>query len=314
MKSAEKSYFRMEAKILKKYLDDIFYHISISMGVVISLGLLSASVFTTGEEKCETHPKDLNHEWYNETQYAKDVHFNLIDKTRLGDTKFFNTKLAGKNVLEVPILPNVSDALHKYFKTYVEPYLDNKKCQGPLKGVPGHEFFCTSPKGWHSDIMWVSVDSISSYNYLIPYFESMRLRDIFQSIIDVDQKIIVYSIFFVIRSRIPTHKWHIDFVKTTNTNGFTLLTPLQKKNNIRLAYEDVNGNIQYYKYKKDVGIVFGENFEHATDKTKKIRNKEVIFCFSFGTDKMRDWPKLQVSVTNQGNHYMHPIDGFRQRW
>ena len=64
-----------------------------------------------------------------------------------------------------------------------------------------------------------------------------------------------------------------------------------------------------YEYKKNVGIVFGENFLHSTDIAFQD-NQEVIFCFSFGSDKRRDWKYIKETVATQGEHYMHPFYGF----
>ena len=298
----------MAKKKTPTFSKTIVFQFMVSVVVVKVFGFLNPPFLTAKAEKCEASLDWFDEAWYDDTQFAKDVNFYLINKTKMGDTKFINTKLNGKNVLEMTIPSCLIDSLLEYYKTYVEPFIKEDKYYE--FGIPGHEFFGVSPTGWNSDIQWLSVDSISSYNHLLPYFEHMGLRDIFDSIIDADQKIVVYSIFFVIRSKIPTHKWHVDFTNTTNVNGFTLLTPLQKKSNIRLAYKDLNGNIQHYEYKKDVGIVFGENFSHATDLTRKDQNLEVLFCFSFGTDKLRDWPQLSKTASSQGRHYMSPRTGF----
>ena len=287
---------------------DKAYHLCLL--VVIFFNLLNFALSTAKAENCETYTKESDVDWYNESEYAKDVNYKQINKTKLGDTKFINSKINGRNVLEIPISANISNDLFEYYETYVEPFISDEDCNGRLDGVSGHEVFCMPPKGWKSDIKWFSVDSISSYEHLIHFFDAMRLRDIFTSIIDVDHNIIVYSMFFVRRSEIPRHYWHVDFMNTTNTNGFTLLTPLQKRNKIKLAYKDLNGDIQHYKYKKNVGIVFGENFRHATDITRRVEDVEVLFCFTFGTDKMRDWSIIKTTVASQGSHYMHPRNGF----
>merc|ERR1712150_270806 len=101
-----------------------------------------------------------------------------------------------------------------------------------------------------------------------------------------------------------------DWLKGTNVNGFTLLTPLQEKNDINLVYYDVNKKKRRYTYMKGVGVVFGENFIHSTDLTPLRSNQEVVFCFSFGTDKDRYWDVIKNTAAEQGNHYMHPILGF----
>ena len=259
-------------------------------------------------------PYRFSYEDYIETQYAKDVNFNNINKTTLGDTKFINKKLNAKNVLEIPISPSIVDAISKYYQTYVEPYLKNGDCNYPLNGIKGYEFYCLSPysvKGrWNSDVQWLQVDSPSAYESLFPYFEKMGLKNIFKDIIDVDKKIIVYAMSYVVRSKVQGHTFHVDFRETTNVNGFTLLTPIQDNSKIHLAYIDMNNTIQQYRYQKNVGIVFGENFHHGTDIITDYDKREALFCFSFGTDKMRDWRIIKRTAGLQGRHYMHPKYGF----
>ena len=254
-------------------------------------------------------PYRFSYEDYIETQYAKDINFNHINKTTLGDTKFINKKLNAKNVLEFPISPSIMDAISKYYQTYVEPYLTSGGCNFPLHGIKGYEFYCLSPP-WNSDVQWLQVDSPSAYDSLFPYFEKMGLRDIFSEIIDFDENIIVYAMSYVVRSKAQGHSFHVDFRKTTNVNGFTLLTPIQDNSKIHLAYIDMNNTIQQYQYRKNVGIVFGENFKHGTDILTDNDKLEALFCFSFGTDKMRDWRTIKKTAGLQGRHYMHPKYGF----
>ena len=248
---------------------------------------------------------------FEKTQFAMDVNFMSMNKSKVGDTKFINTKLNARNVLEIPISSFVTDALIGYYEKYVEPFLKKGKYKGHIHGIKGHEFYCISPLKWESDIQWISVNHPSTYEYLVKYFNDMHLGEIFRTILDFDENIIVYSIFFVIRSRIPKHNWHIDFKNGTHVNAFTFMTPLQRNSDIKLAYMDMDDRKQRYKYKKDVGIVFGEHFIHSTDiKISKYQKPEVIFCFTFGTDKMEYWSYIKQNVLIQGMHYMHPIYGF----
>ena len=246
---------------------------------------------------------------YENTHFAEDVKYKFINKSKLDTTKFINTKLNARNVLEIPVMPSLIDELINYYETYIKPNLRKEKYIGPLTGLKGHDFFCVSPPSWNSDIRWISVNNLASYNHFLPHFEKTGLNDIFKKIIDVDSKIVVYSMFFVVRSKITIHNWHIDFEAGTNVNAFTFLTPLQNKSHVHLAYKDINDNSNRYEYKKNVGIVFGENFSHSTDIASN-ESSEVIFCFSFGTDKMRDWKYIKRTAATQGEHYMHPIHGF----
>ena len=243
------------------------------------------------------------------TEYALDVDLESINKSKISDTKFVNIKLNAKNVLEILVPFQILSDLREFFDKYVEPYLVEGNYVGGLKGGGNHKFYCVAPKNWDSDVQWISVDSRSTYNYFLTYFKDIGLDDIFKDIIDVESEIVIYNIFFVVRSKCKKHKWHIDFYRGTNVNAFTLLTPLQDKNDINLAYRDLNNEKKIYEYKRGTAIVFGENFIHSTNVSPK-GGREVLFCFSFGTDKMRDWEVIKETAAHQGNYYMHPIDGY----
>ena len=64
-----------------------------------------------------------------------------------------------------------------------------------------------------------------------------------------------------------------------------------------------------YQYEKGTAIVFGENFMHSSD-VNLIGNREVLFCISFGTDKLQEWSVIKQTAAVQGNHYMDPIYGY----
>ena len=137
----------------------------------------------------------------------------------------------------------------KYYTKYVKPFLTfDRKCDYPLKGIKWHEFYCLHVPRWKSDVQWIQVNSRPAYDSLFSFFEEMGLDAIFRNIIDFDEKIIVYGISYVVRSNVFGHNFHVDFKNTTNVNGFTLLTPLQDRSSINLAYIDLNGRIQQYLY------------------------------------------------------------------
>ena len=279
----------------------------------IIIALIIATI-TLGE-KCDTlsnkSPYHFKYEKYIETKYAKDVSFSHINKSRLGDTKFINIKLNAKNVIEIPIYSSFTDSILKYYTKYVKPFLTfDRKCDYSLNGIKGHEFYCLHAPTWKSDVQWIQVNSRSAYDSLFPLFEEMGLNDIFRDIIDFDEKIIIYGMSFVVRSKVYGHNFHVDFYNTTNVNGFTLLTPLQDRSSINLAYIDLNGRVQQYLYKKGVAIVLGENFWHSTDLEANSKRYEILFCLCFGTDKLRDWTIIKRTAANQGLNYMHPLHGF----
>ena len=288
--------FKMEQKDMT-----VLFILSVLHNIIFSFVLTLSSA-----SKNDCYKPNSN---FINTENALDIDFESINKSEITDTKFVNLKLNAKNVLEIPVPFQILTDLREYFDKYVEPYLVEGKYVGGLKGPGKHKFYCVAPNNWGSDIQWISVDSRSTYNYFVPYFKDIGLDDIFKDIIDVEKEIVIYNVFFVVRSRCQQHKWHIDFYRGTNVNAFTFLTPLQDKNYINLAYRDLNNEEQLYEYKRGTAIAFGENFMHSTNVTPK-GDREVLFCLSFGTDKLRDWEVIRQTAAVQGNYYMHPIRGY----
>ena len=245
---------------------------------------------------------------YEETEFSMDVNFISINKSKLGDTKLINTKLNAKNVLEVHITSSIIEEIFHYYKKYIEPHLSRRECGSSIAGKNAHEFYCEAPS-WKSNIRWISVNNIDTYKYFLPYFEEIGLDQIFQPVIDVENMIVVYSIFFVVRSMVSGRNWHVDYYNGTNVNAFTLLIPLQDENLISLAYKDIDNTLKRYEYRKNVGIAFGENFVHSSNSGSSDK-LEVAFCFVFGTDKLRDWRRIKKTSITQLQYYMDPILGF----
>ena len=245
---------------------------------------------------------------YEETEFSIDVNFSSINKSELGDTKLINTKLNAKNVLEVHIASPIIEEIFYYYKKYIEPHLSRRECGSSIAGKNAHEFYCEAPS-WKSNIRWISVNNIATYEYFLPYFEEMGLDQIFKPVIDVENKIVVYSIFFVVRSMVYGRNWHVDYYNGTNVNAFTVLVPLQDENLISLAYKDIDNTLKRYEYRKNVGIAFGENFVHSSNSGSSDK-LEVAFCFVFGTDKLGDWERIKETAVTQSKLYMDPIRGF----
>ena len=159
--------------------------------------LLLILILTIYSNICYT----TQHSKYENTNFAEDVKYNLMNKSKLDTTKFTNTKLNARNALEIPIIHSAIDELINYYKTYIQPNLNKENHIGPIAGPEGHNYFCVSHPSLNSDMQWISVNNLASYNHFLPYFEEMRLNDIFKKIIDVDSKITVYSMFLLFDQR-----------------------------------------------------------------------------------------------------------------
>ena len=78
-----------------------------------------------------------------------------------------------------------------------------------------------------------------------------------------------------------------------------------------MNYKDKNGKMQQYKYQKNKAVVFG-SLSHSSDIAvlNEAAEAEVLFSFTFGSDKMEHWKNIYESMQTQFSHYMHPSKGW----
>ena len=168
----------------------------------------------------------------------------------------------------------------------------------------------TASPSWNSDIKWISNNSFRSYGVFNECFNKLQLARIFQQFVEHEKKIILYSGFFVSRSTCSEFTFHHDWIKTSQNNAFTLITPLiHPKDGINLIYKDIDGKNQKYKYQVGKAIVFGGDFIHSTD-IGTSTSPSVLLSMTFGTDKMNLWEPISKTALQQGNLVRLPNGNF----
>jgi len=245
------------------------------------------------------------------TTYNQDVlhDMQIINKSSEGAEKFFNYEMGAPNVLDFDLDPRIMNDIRQDFDQYVRDSVSlNDSRTSYTYGSGVQSFFVLKMPKWHSDIRWVSVDNLETYNHYLDYVRRLGLLDLFSRIIDFDDSVIVYSIFFVIRSKCNDHNFHVDFIKGGNTNAFTMMTPIDRPT-VPLAFKTSDGKLREYLYAQNEGIAFGEGFWHSTG-IGEDNAPQALFCVSIGTDKERDWDKISETTAYQSHHFMHPKKGF----
>ena len=225
--------------------------------------------------------------------------------------EFYNEELKAYNVQEVNLDLDILDEIRLFFEEDILNNL-NSEPQQTLGDPDGEDHFFKTYTRWSSDLKWVSVNNLKTYQRWLEYFHKFSLDKTFSNLVDFDERIVVYSIFFVARSKCFKYNFHDDFVKGVGVNALSLMAPLhdmESKDSIHLSYRNKNDETATYKYKKGKAIVFGEKFIHGTD-IGQTKEQEVFLCFSFGTDKEEYLEKIFKTTANQGEYFMHPTKGF----
>lgn len=137
--------------------------------------------------------------------------------------------------------------------------------------------------------------------------------------LDLERSVRLYNAQFVIRRVCTAPNFHLDW-RDTNNEAFTLMTPLTPNaGGFGMLYRKTDGSIGEYEYKFGEALIFGDDFSHST-KPGIAQDPVALLCFNFGTDKMKQWPKIERTVARQclltcrpdgSFQYLPPIDRVR---
>jgi len=161
------------------------------------------------------------------------------------------------------------------------------------------------PKGWHSDIEWISSDDEEGFSVFESAFQRLGIADYAAPYLDLDREVRLFAGFLVVRSRCTDTYFHTDWRKLNN-EAFTVLTPLgDNGSDFGLLYKKMTGETGEYAYREGEAIMFGDNFQHST-KPGESEKPVAILCFQFGTDKMKHWPGINALLNDQATQVKRP--------
>lgn len=233
--------------------------------------------------------------------------------------KWIYEPLNAYNVLEIDIPIPTLDEVNSYFQETIKPNLENEKDKKNWSGSPkceigdpeGEDCWFILDTPWQSDLRWVSVNSLKTYEKWSNLFYEFNFDKIFDKLIDYDKKINIYSVFFVTRSEGIAYNFHQDWIGDADANAFSSMAPIQecREDTINLAYKDKYQEIHEYKYEKGKAIAFSEEFHHSTS-VGKSKVQDAFLCFSFGSDKEKYQELNQRTGAYQSKYYMDPQKGW----
>ena len=221
---------------------------------------------------------------------------------------FFNLELSAPNVREIDVDPAIIGEL-----AGVAGRLRSiERAEGLVDIGGGIRLYANFPAGWKSDIVWISQSDLRSYEYFEDLFRRMRVAETVADNVDYDKSIVLYSGFFVTRTRCSSPDYHRDWVECEN-NAFTYLGPVSSNcGELGLVYQNARGQQGNYAYRIGKGLVFGDHFLHATA-PGEARATTVLLSFTFGTDRMDKWDNIARTAAAQGMFYRQPDGKFVTR-
>ena len=158
---------------------------------------------------------------------------------------WINADFLAPNVMEVDV---AGDAFAPAFKLAAEiEQVDAAASSMMLSSVL--RFHVQTPASkWSSDILWISQEGLATYNFFNEMFQASGIADHVAERIDYQERIILYSGFFVTRGQCDKPHLHVDWVDGNN-NAFTFLMPLNAScNQLGLTYVKATGEMGEYAY------------------------------------------------------------------
>lgn len=170
-----------------------------------------------------------------------------------------------------------------------------------------------------SDLAWISVDDERSFSAFAEIFAQTGLADAVRPLVDHDDSVVLYSSFYVVRSRCAAPNLHADWPDAVGTNAFTLLTPLDNyaSEDFQLLFEtwgaepgERAAGLHRYRYKTGEALIFGSHFMHSTEPGRSADGgPQVYLCFTFGSDKARHWPAIAPTISGYQSRFLSDHEG-----
>ena len=151
----------------------------------------------------------------------------------------------------------------------------------------------------------MSSDSLSSTTV----FAELGIEQKTKAVLGDFGDLIMYSGFFVVRSKTTAPYYHYDYSTGVGMNALTFMTPVFATGTIgNLLYTNSVDEEAVYRYEQGRGISFGADFHHSTQPFSSVQ-PYVFLCFTYGVCDPEQWPLISETVAEQGMLYRHPSRG-----
>jgi hypothetical protein len=158
---------------------------------------------------------------------------------------------------------------------------------------------------WNSDIRWISAGNEATSERFQQAFDALDVARHVTEYVACDRAIRLYQGFVVLRSECRQADFHLDWEDTGN-QAFTLLTPVGRPTPaFGLLYQTLTGETRSYDYREGEALIFGDHFLHSTQPGASPE-PTALLSFTFGTDRMEDWPAIRKTAGFQGGKVRRP--------
>ena len=220
---------------------------------------------------------------------------------------FINREFLAPNVLEIDVDVGIIESLSGVSHLLQQ----HGNFEGMVDIGNGVRLHCEHPD-WKSDIFWLSQADRAGYDYFEDLFRRLGVAEAVAAKIAGDREIVLYSGFFVTRGDCREPDFHCDWIGANN-DAFTFIGPVSDNcGELGLTYMTMRNQPENYRYQPGKGLVFGDFFRHSTA-AGESKARTVFLSFTFGTDKMENWPKIAATAAKQGMFYRQPDGKFVTR-
>ena len=158
---------------------------------------------------------------------------------------------------------------------------------------------------WESDIRWISAGDEPTFERFQAAFDALNAARHVADYVAVDRAIRLYQGFVVVRSKCAEADYHLDWEDTGN-QAFSLLTPIGLPTpGFGLVFKTLTGETRSYDYREGEALIFGDQFVHSTAPGRSDP-PTALLSFTFGTDRMEDWPAIRKTAGFQGGRVRRP--------
>jgi hypothetical protein len=152
--------------------------------------------------------------------------------------------------------------------------------------------------GWNSDLEWLSTTSRSRFRAFEQAFVRLGIAEHIRHMLDLDQAPRLYSGFVMQRSFCEAPHYHTDW-KRCDRQAWTFITPISDaRPDFGLLFKSADGSVRDYHYVQGEGVLIGDDALHSPMPCNAETPLQML-CFTFGTDKMEYWPRIDDCHSGQ---------------
>ena len=155
----------------------------------------------------------------------------------------------------------------------------------------------------------MSAGNLAGFDFFDQYFRQLEINERTKATLGDSVDRVMYSGFFVVRSRASEPYFHEDYTSGLGMNALTLMTPVMPiSEKGHLLYMSPDEDELVYNYEPGTAVSFGADFYHSTQPFVSPE-PYAFLAFTYGTSDSRYWKLISETVGYQGVIYRDPQRG-----